>query len=92
MKLDFDNYKIETDERQFIVYIKKTIQAGTFTKEENIGKVYYDVDGYFSKLDSALNFLAKRIVLDNDDLQVIKEKLSQLQRKIEEFTRLLEVD
>jgi hypothetical protein len=92
MKLDLGNFKIVTDERQFIVQEKKTIQEGRFTNPENIGKEYYESIAYFSSLDLALKYLGKRIVLDNDDLQVIKEKLSDLQGKIQEFTRLLEVD
>lgn len=40
MKLQFNNYQIVTDSRQFIVQQKKIIQASKFTKAENVGKEY----------------------------------------------------
>jgi len=89
MKLDFGDHQIVTDERQFIVQKKKTVQPGRFTKEENVGKEYFEDDAYCTNLNSALKFLRKSILLDNDDLLVIMKKLSQLESKIDEFTKML---
>jgi len=92
MVLDFGKYKIVTDDRQFIVQEKRVVQEGQFTKEENIGKEY-EVDlGYYSNLNSALNSLPKRILLTNDDLQVISRELKLIESKIKEFTKLFELD
>lgn len=38
MKINLGDYRIESDERQFIVQAKKIIEDGNLTKEENIGK------------------------------------------------------
>lgn len=89
MQLDFGDYKIVTDERQFIVQKKKVIQAGKFTKEANVGKEYFEDDAYCTSLNSALKFLCKKTLLDNDDLLVIKEKLAKIESKIDKFTKLL---
>lgn len=92
MILDFGDYKIVTDERQFIVQAKKVIQEGRFTNPENVGKEYYEDIRYFNSLNSTLKFLAKRTVLVNNDLKVIQEKLAELQRKIDEFSKQLDID
>ncbi|CAG7840018.1 hypothetical protein CLOHAE12215_01434 [Clostridium haemolyticum] len=89
MILEFDGYKIVTDDKQFIVQKKKVIQAGRLTKEENIGKEYWEDFKYFTNLNFALKFIKKTILLDNDDLNIIMEKLNQLEDKIDEFTKKL---
>lgn len=90
MVLEFDNYKIVTDDKQFIVQKKRIIQAGRLTKEENIGKEYWSDIKYFSTLNSALKFIRKTVLLDNDDLKVIMDKLEQLEKKIDDFTKRVE--
>lgn len=85
MKMEFEDYIISTDEMQFIVYKKKTIQDSRLTKPENIGKEVTEVLGYFSSLEYALKFLAKKTLLDNDDLSVIKEKLSSIEATAREI-------
>ena len=89
MILEFEDHKIVTDERQFIVQKKKVIQAGKFTKEENVGKEKWEDGAYCASLNSALKFLRKSILLDNDDLLVIMKKLNELESKIDEFTKML---
>lgn len=89
MKLEFKDYVLTTDIRNFIVERKSIIQAGTFTKEENIGKVKLTDPQYCTTLNSALNLLCKDVLLDNDDLQVILVKLIEIEAKIEEFSKLL---
>lgn len=89
MILEFEDHQIVTDERQFIVQKKKVIQPGRFTKEANIGREYWEDEAYCTRLNSALKFLRKSILLDNDDLLVIMKKLNQLESKIDEFTKIL---
>ncbi|WP_392486758.1 hypothetical protein ACER0A_002085 [Haloimpatiens sp. FM7315] len=89
MKLIFDDYQIVTDDKQFIIQKKKVVQAGRFTKTENIGKGYWEDIGYFGKLNFALKSLGKSILLSNDELKVIMKKLNELESKIDEFTRIL---
>jgi hypothetical protein len=89
MILEFDNYKIVTDEKQFIVQEKKVVQESKLTKAENVGKEYYIDIAYCTMLDFALKFLSNRVLLQNDDLDVILDKLKVLQSKIEAFTSML---
>ncbi|MCW6124741.1 hypothetical protein [Clostridium sporogenes] len=89
MILEFENYRIKTDSRQFVVQKKKVVQAGRLTKEENIGKEYWEDEAYCTTFNFALKLLRKKILLDNDDLKVIVNKLNQLESKIDEFTKIL---
>jgi hypothetical protein len=92
MILDFGNYRIITDDKQFITQEKRVKQENQFTKEENIGQEYYADLGYYTKLENALNSLGKRIILTNNDLKVILRELKLLQAKIRQFTRQLEIE
>lgn len=89
MILQFKDYMVKTDSRQFIVQKKKIVQPGPLTKEENIGKEYWEDEAYCSTLNSALKLLRKKVLLDNHDLKVIIGKLNELESKIDEFTSLL---
>ncbi|EDS77071.1 conserved hypothetical protein [Clostridium botulinum C str. Eklund] len=89
MVLEVDDYKIITDDKQFIVQKKRIVQAGRLTKKENIGKEYWSDIKYYSSLNSALKFIRKTVLLDNDDLKVIMDKLEQLEHKIDEFANKL---
>lgn len=92
MILEFNKYKIVTDDKQFIVQEKRVKKEGVFTKEENIGQEYYVDLGYYSSLENALKLLPKRILLANDDLQVIKKELELIQSEIKGFKRLFELE
>lgn len=82
MKLNIGDYLIETDERQFIVKAKKTVEESRFTKEENIGKEYYQPIAYCTSLHSALKFVPQQVLKSNADIIVIKEKLEQIEADI----------
>lgn len=82
MKINIGDYLIETDERQFIVKAKKTVEESRFTKEENIGKEYYQPIAYCTSLNSALKFVPQQVLRSNDDILVIKEKLEQIEADI----------
>lgn len=90
MKLDFGKYQIVTDDKQFIVRERKVVQESNDI--EKIGSEYFDTQGYYSNLEAALRSLSKRVLLENDDLKIIKKELRHLQNKIEEFTELFELE
>ncbi|MFR1378445.1 MAG: hypothetical protein ACLSTJ_05760 [Clostridium neonatale] len=83
MKINIDDYLIETDERQFIVKVKKVVEEGRFTKEENIGKEYYQPIAYCTSLNSAMKFIPQQVLRSNDDITVIKDKLKQIETDID---------
>lgn len=82
MNLNIGDYLIETDERQYTVKIKKVVEEGINTKEENIGKEYWQSIGYFGTLKSALKFIPQQAIRSNDDISIIMDKLSQIERDI----------
>lgn len=82
MKINIGDYLIETDERQYTVKIKKVVEEGINTKEENIGKEYWQSIGYFGTFKSALKFIPQQAVRSNDDISIIMDKLSEIERDI----------
>ena len=91
MEIQLSNeYQIVTDGMQFIVQVKKAIQASRMTKEENIGKERWVDIGYFPKVNQALKHVSNHILLVNKDLDVIITKLNNLDIKIDEIKDLLE--
>lgn len=81
MYLEFEEYRIVTDDNQFIVQAKKVSQ-----KNKNI---IWINKAYCSSLHTAITFLNKRILLENHDLRVIMQKLNSLESKIMELTGML---
>ena len=91
MKLDLGDYKIESDERQFIVQVKSVIKESKLTKEENVGKEVFKTVAYIPTLPKCLKFIANKIVLDNDDINTIKDKLDGLHKEISKLNKALGV-
>lgn len=92
MKLDISNeYRICTDEFQFIVQQKKVVQENKLTNPENIGKEYWKDIAYCNSLDFALKFICKNVLLTNDDINVIIDKLNEIESKIEEIEKYLSI-
>lgn len=91
MKLDLGDYRIESDERQFIVQAKSVIREGKLTKEENVGKEIFKTVAYMPTLPMCLKFIGNKIVLDNDDINTIKDKLDSLRKDISKLNKVLEV-
>ncbi len=91
MKLDLGDYRIESDERQFIVQAKSVIREGKLTKEENVGKEIFKTVAYMPTLPMCLKFIGNKIVLDNDDINTIKDKLDSLRKEISKLNKVLEV-
>lgn len=91
MKINIGDYKIETDERQFIVKAKSIVKESKMTKAENVGKEVWQTVAYFTRLDSTLKYLSQRCVSDNDELIVIKEKIDLIERDIKQIKQALEI-
>lgn len=91
MKIDLGHYRIESDERQFIVQAKSVIREGKLTKEENVGKEIFKTVAYMPTLPMCLKFIGNKIVLDNDDINTIKDKLDSLRKEISKLNKVLEV-
>lgn len=91
MKIDLGDYRIESDERQFIVQAKSVIREGKLTKEENVGKEIFKTVAYMPTLPMCLKFIGNKIVLDNDDINTIKDKLDSLRKEISKLNKVLEV-
>lgn len=92
MKINIGDYLIETDERQFIVKAKKTVEESRFTKEENIGKEYYQPIAYCTSLNSALKFIPQQVLRSNDDITIIKEKLEQIEADINALPQPIKIE
>lgn len=89
MKLDFGDYRITTDERQFVIQQKRIIEEGKLTKKENVGKERWVDIAYCPSLKFSLKFLYTKTLLDNDDLMLIMKKLHVIENKIAEFLKVL---
>jgi hypothetical protein len=93
-----NDLRITTDEFQFMLQKKSIVQAtpeGSKKKktlEKNIGNIVWITIAYCSSLDQALRHVGRNIVLKNDDLKVIKEKLTELENTISKFTGIFEIE
>lgn len=85
MEVNIGDYRLVTNDNNFIIQRKKVIQASKLTKPENVGKESWIDDGYFSNFDSALKYISNRVLLDNDDLSIIKSKLIEIHSSIKEI-------
>lgn len=83
MKIDIGNYRIISDERQFIIQSVGYVIESKVTKKENIGKEKTKNLAYYRSFKNVLKYLANKIVLDNDDTKIILDKLNELERKID---------
>ena len=91
MKLNLGDYRIESDERQFIIQAKSVVKEGILTKEENVGKEVFKTVAYMPTLQMCLKFIGNKIVLDNDDINTIKEKLDGLHKEISKLNKALTI-
>ena len=83
MKFDIGDYRIISDERQFIIQSVGYVTESKVTKKENIGKEKTKNLAYYRSFKNVLKYLANKIVLDNDDTKIILDKLNELERKID---------
>lgn len=92
MKLKLnDEYRIITSDSNFIPQQLKVIQASRLTKEENVGKEVWKDLGYFTNLQSALKSIPTNIMLENDDLGVIIDKLNKIENNIKGIKEFMEI-
>lgn len=89
MKITIGDYKIESDSKCFILKGKRIVQESKLTKEENIGKEAWSILGYYTTVDSLLGAIPKQILLDNDDLKTIIQKLGLINLQIKEIKKVL---
>ncbi|MGG7057580.1 hypothetical protein ACQPUZ_04710 [Clostridium tertium] len=75
MKIKLGDYFIETDERQFKV--KKYIG-----KDKDGEKDLYKTYAYCITLSGALKFIPQQVLRDNEDINIIKDKLSEIEQEI----------
>ena len=85
-----NEYKIVTNTMEFVVQKMNIIVKGENTKEENVGKENWTSIGYFPKINQAIQCVSKHILLVNDDLDVIVNKLNEIDIKVEEIRHQLE--
>ncbi|MDH2459468.1 hypothetical protein QDR07_13200 [Clostridium perfringens] len=85
MKIDIGDYRIISDERQFIIQSVGYVTESKVTKKENIGKEKTKNLAYYRSFKNVLKYLANKIVLDNDDIKIILDKLNELERKIDDM-------
>jgi len=85
-----NEYKIVTNNMEFVVQKMNIIAKGENTKEENVGKENWISIGYFPKINQAIQCVSKHILLVNDDLNIIVNKLNIIDLKIEKIRALLE--
>lgn len=90
MKIKLGDYLIESDERQYIVKVKKIVEESRLTKKENIGNEYWQPIAYCTTFDSALKFVPQQASRSNDDILVIKEKLTQIHEHSKEYKKIEE--
>ena len=86
MKINIGDYQITSDNLQFIVSRKNIVKEGVFTKEENIGKEVYKPIAYCCKFQETLSYIPNDALKVNDDINVIKDKLDQMQEDIKAIT------
>lgn len=89
MKINIGDYLIETDERQFVVKINKTV---TDKESENYGQQYAQNLACCTTLNSALKFIPQQVLRSNDDITVIKEKLEQIKADIKGIKEFMKLD
>lgn len=89
MKINIGDYLIETDERQFVVKINKTV---TDKKSENYGQQYVQNLAYCTTLNSALKFIPQQVLRSNDEISIIMNKLKQIEADIEALPKPIKIE
>lgn len=75
MKLKIGDYYIETDERQF--------KVKSYLGVNKEGEDKYKTIAYCTSLNSALKFIPQQTIRDNKDINVVIDKLKQIERDIQ---------
>ena len=89
MKMILGDYYICSDRRQLILKSKQSFIAKRKDINGNIIEVEQrKVYGYFSTLPMLLKNIEKQIIYDNDDIQIICQKLDELNKNINELNNI----
>lgn len=75
MKLKIGDYYIEIDERQF--------KVKAYLGIDKDGADKYKTIAYCTSLNSALKFIPQQAIRDNKDINVVIDKLKQIERDIQ---------
>ena len=92
MQIKIGDYIIVADERQYVVKEKRKIEAGALTKEENVGREYYQSIGYFTDFKSALKFIPDKAIRSSDEVQEIISKLNDIHADIKALPDPIKVE
>ncbi|CAI3542874.1 hypothetical protein CNEO3_1600008 [Clostridium neonatale] len=84
MKINIGDYLIETDERQFVVKINKTV---TDKESKNYGQPYVQNLAYCTTLNSALKFIPQQVLRSNNKISIIMDKLKQIEVDIDSLPK-----
>lgn len=93
MNIKIGDYQITSDSYQFIVNKIGTVQESRLTNPENIGKETSKPIAYCTEFDEVLRYIPNDILRVNDDINIIMEKLTEVQKEINrlEFRPVIEV-
>lgn len=83
MNIKIGDYQITSDSIQFIVNKKSIVQAGVFTKAENIGKETFKPIAYCVEFEQALKYIPNDALKNNEDINTIINKLNSIQEDIQ---------
>ena len=83
MNIKIGDYQITSDSMQFIVNKISIVQERRLTKAENVGNETSKVIAYCGKFEEALRFIPQDVLKTNEDINIIKDKLEQIQRDIQ---------
>lgn len=93
MKIKIGDYKIETDNKQFVVKSKtsnKAIEGQEVSDNENISEDNYKAIAWCTSLESALKCVTNQTLLDNDSVMDIIAQLKLIYMQIKEIRKALE--
>lgn len=92
-----DDWYIGADTMNFLLARKRVVGGSGKAKQENVGKEYYEVAGYYSSLSGLLSGLYKQIALEalaegglktlDDYVTRLDERLSRVERLEQEAIR-----
>lgn len=90
MKITLGEYSIETDNLQFIVSKETITKESRMTKEENVGKLKMVVVGYCTSIEACMKLIGNDVLLANDDLVEIMDKLKDIKKDTARIVNILE--
>ena len=93
MKIKIGDYKIDTDNKQFIVKSKtynKVTKGQEVSEDESISEDNYKSIAWCTSLESALKCITNQVLLDNDSVMDIIAQLKLIYMQIKEIRKALE--